>query len=373
MNESLAYILAVSLREIFPGGEIYHIEATPKCFFCDLKFPGNFTASVLSPIEERMRQWIGKQLPFKVLTMVPNNASEMLIHHGDKKLAQQVKTAEGEVSLLQLDRFFFPFEGVPPESTDDIPFFKLVGFWKLRHGIRVLGVGSSHKDDLKGQAQALKGEASPQNRLEEQGYVSWIGEQLVWETPAEHLKAAIKQKILEVYERFDEVTLPELDEKGQKKLFVDWVRTKKRGGVQFQKKRRRFASSEPWDASFPLSDIAWGPVQDPYSLKSYLHLITKFLTIFSFEYEIVAVGRPGTDLEKSLSDLHLKWSSGRGKVPRLEFRVIDRLGRRWTLSTLEWDRKEELVQVTLCVSFERLIALLVENKTLLNRLKQREN
>ncbi len=379
MNQSLAYILAVSLKEIFPAVEIGQIAATPKCFFCDLIFPGNFNAAMMPPIEERMRQWVEKKLPFKALTMMPSNAAQMLLHHGDKKLAQKVKNEAGEVVLLQLDRFFFQFKDEEaPASTDDIPYFKLVCFWPLKKGIRLFGVGAGAKESLKELAQALKAVQNPQKILEDQGYVSWVGEHLIWEPRAEAVKAQIKKKILELCQGFfDEVALPGLDEKEQRKLLLQWVRTRKRGGVRFQEKKLHFALSEsrnepwsePWDPPICLSASAWGSG----NITSYLHLITKFLTIFSFEYEIVSVGKMDADLEKVLKGLHQPWISYRGKTPRLEFQVMDQVGRRWTLSTLEWDRKQELVQVVLCTSFERCIALLADSKTLLNRLKQLEN
>jgi hypothetical protein len=363
MNQSLAYILAASIKELFPAAQIDQIVATPKCFFCDVAFPGEFRAALLPTLEERMREWVRKKLPFKVLTMMPSNATQMLEHHGDKKLAQKIKHEVGEISLLQLDRFFFQIEGEAPTSTGEASHFKLACFWPLKKGIRLLGASGLSKESLKEQVQILKTVQNPQNVLEEQKYISWIGESLIWEPRAEQVKAQIKKKILEIYAGFDEVALPDLDEREQKKLLLEWIRFRKRGGVRFQKKRSTSPVKAAWDVAIAPADQGWG--QGPTT--SYLHLITKFLTMLSFEYEIVSVGTIGADLEKVLHGLHLTWTPYRGKEPRLEFQVVDQLGCRWTLSTLEWDRKGELVQVTLCVSLERCVALLADSKTLLNR------
>ncbi len=237
MNESLSYILAASLKELFPKTEIDQIAATDRCFFCDLKFPEKFDARVLPLLEERMRQWVGKKISFNVVTMMPSNAAQMLEHHGEKKLAQKVKQEEGEVVLLQLDRFFFQLQTAEPKTTNDIPYFKLVSFWPLRNGIRILGVGSGLKEELKEKAHYIKGVQNLQNLLEDQRYISWMGESLIWEPKAQALKAEIQKKILELYAGFDEVELPEVEEREQKKILIDWIQSRKRGGVRFQKKK----------------------------------------------------------------------------------------------------------------------------------------
>ena len=340
---NLAYILAASIRELFPETEVGQVVATGECFFCDVHFSENFNSAMLSQLEERMRAWACKEISLKELTMLPTNAAQMLEHHGDKKLAQKVRQEEGEVVLVQLDRFFFLSDGFV--RIEKKPFFKLVCFWPHKQGVRILGVTASSKEELKEQAQRIKALQNPQHLLEEQKCVSWLGGGLVWEPRAEKFKELLQKKIIEIYSGFDHVCLPEGDEK---KLLIEWIAKRKRGGVRFQIKK--ITSKEAWDSSVAHSDQAWGKAEDEAGLNSYLHLIAKFLTIFNFDYEKVV------------------------KQSRFEFRVKDRLGRFWTLSTLEWNRKTTLVQMSLCVSFERCLGLLADsNETLMNRLKQLEN
>jgi threonyl-tRNA synthetase len=332
MNESLSYILAASLKELFPKTEINHVAATERCFFCDIQFPGDFEVAMLPLLEERMREWIGKKISFHVLTMMPSNAVQMLEHHGQRSLAQKMKQEVGEVVLLQLDRFFFQLQTAIPQTTNDTPYFKLVSFWPLKKGIRILGVGSSVKEELKEKAYLIKEAQNLQNLLEDERYISWIGEYLVWEPKAEALKAEIQKKIKEIYAGFDEVELPDVEARDQKKILTQWIQSRKRGGFLFQKKK--IVSKECWDPSFALSDLGWGKAQDEAELNSYLHLITKFLTIFSFGYQKV------------------------GKGSGFEYNVKDPLGRHWTMSTLQWDKKQGLVQFSLCISLNRCIALM---------------
>lgn len=257
-----------------------------------------------------MRQWVQKGVDVKVMQMLPSNAAEMLGYHGDKKLAAQIRQRDGEVTLVRVDNHFFEVEGEIPEQEE---FFKLVCFWTLRDGVRILGVSGKSKDEVKDKAQQIKKVKNTEELLEELKMVSWIGNQMIWEPKAETLKDQIQQQVLEVYEGFDRVQLPKLDERGQKKILIEWISSRKRGGVQFQENR---------------CDLGWMRGD----ANSCLHLITKFLTIFSFDYE------------------ELKG----------EFYVIDSLGRRWPMSRLQWDRKTGLVQMTLCLSYERCVALLVE-------------
>ncbi len=257
-----------------------------------------------------MRQWVQKKVDVKVMHMLASNAAEMLGFHGDKKLAAQVRQREGEITLVQLENHFFEVDEAPQEQ-DEV--FKLVCFWTLRDGVRILGVSGKSKDDVKEKAQKIKGLKNTQEVLEDLKMVSFLGNHMIWEPKAEALKEQIKKKVLEVYEGFDLVQLPELDEREQKKILIEWITTRKRGGVQFQKNR---------------CDLAW----IKGDANSCLHLITKFLTIFSFDYE---------ELEG-------------------EFYVIDQLGRRWPMSRMQWDRKTGLVQMTLCLSYERCVELLVE-------------
>ncbi len=269
---------------------------------------------VMQHLEERMRQWVRKGIDVKVMHMLPSNAAEMLGFHGDKKLAGKIRQREGEITLVRLENHFFEVGEEIPKQEE---FFKLVCFWTLKDGVRILGVSGKSKDDVKEKAQKIKSLKNTEEVMEDLKMVSWIGNQMVWETKAEVLKDQIQQKVLEVYEGFDRVQLPELDERGQKKILIEWIAQRKRGGIQFQKNR---------------CDLGWMKGD----AKSCLHLITKFLTIFSFDYE---------ELEG-------------------EFYVRDQLGRRWPMSRLEVDRKTGLVQMTLCLSYERCVALLVEKDIL---------
>lgn len=371
MSSSLSYLLAVALRELFPAAEIGQIEATDSCFFCDCLFPDSFTPVMMSLLEERMRNWVSKKISFQSFEMMPTNAAQFLNHHGEPKLAEQVRHEDHLVTLLQIDRFFFQMKGQAPLTTADHLLFKLVCFWPLRRGIRILGTSGASKDQLKERAQVLKRAPNLQKKLEELKLVSWVESQLIWESKGEALKDLLSKKILQLYREWDRVYIPV--DGDLKKILIDWLRHRKRSGFQLQKKRLSSSSSEPWDTPIATADLSWGRVQD---INSFLHIITKFLTILPFDYEVICVAKPGEHLEQALRAHQIRWKLRSGRSSQLEFRVIDQLGRQWPMSSLEWDQKNELVQMTLCASFERCIALWIEARdieTILNRLETLEN
>ena len=364
-----AYLLAISLRELFPQAEILQVQSTPSCFFCDVQFPGEFNFTIMGFLEERMRAWVAKKEAFKVFEMVSNNAAQFLEHQGEKRLGKELRGKKDLITLIQLDRFFFQLDGEPPRSTNDFSFVKLACFWNLKNGIRILGTGSNSKEKLKEIIQQLKTQKDPQKRLEELGLVSWIENQLVWEAKAELLKDLLRKKIMTLYHGFDRVSIAVSS--GLEDILVDWLR--KRGkGFQFREKVLQWVSQEPWDSPVVFIDQSWGKIEE---LTSFLQLATKFLTMLKLDYQVVGIGKIVGKAKELIDLCFSSWNSEKGSPSRLELRAVDRLGRKWKISSLEWNQKLGFVQMSLCVSLERCIALMVDRfevdsmETLLNRLK----
>jgi hypothetical protein len=321
-------------------------------------------------LEERMRAWVAKKETFKVFEMVPSNGAQFLDHHGERGLARLIRKEKELVALLQLDRFFFRLEGEAPRATNDSSFFKLVCFWNLKNGIRILGTGSSSKEKLKELVLHLKAQKDPQKKLEELGVVGWIQNQLIWEVNGENLKDLLRKKIMTLYHEFDRVFIATSSD--LTKILIDWVGQRKRRGFQFREKMIPAVSQEPWDSSLVLMDHSWGKVEE---ITSFLHLATKFLTMLKLDYQLIGVGKISAQVKKIIDACVSSWTLQKGHASRLEFQVVDSLGRAWKMSTLEWNEKQNLLQMSLCVSFERCIALLVDQledgsiKTVLDRLK----
>ena len=149
------------------------------------------------------------------------------------------------------------------------------------------------------------------------------------------------------------------DEIERKKILMDWIRLGKGKAVQFQEKKLQQCLQEPWDAPFSRSDQSWGPLEE---INSFLHIITKFLKILAFDYQVVSVGKMDLSLKKALDAHKLPIVSKRsiGNRSQLEFWVIDRLGQKWMISFLQVDQKSKIVEMTVCLSLERCIALMAD-------------
>ncbi|MGR3973453.1 MAG: hypothetical protein QRY72_02615 [Candidatus Rhabdochlamydia sp.] len=367
---SPSYLLSIALQELFPKVDILHTEATESAFFCDFIFPGEFTSPILNLLEERMRAWIAKKHPFHFMEMMASNGAQFLAHHGDKKLSLEIKKEPGVVALLQLDRFFFKADSLRPQTSGDYPFIKLITFYPIKKGIRLLGTAGESKEELKLRVQKLKTVEDLQQKLEAEQLVSWIGPCLIWEPKAERLKASLRKLIQELYHSFEEI-FPSVD--GLKpSFFKEWSLRRASPGFLFEPVKQVKSSSEPWDALLTWRDLSWGREE---SINSFLHIIAQFLKILQFEYEVVGTGLFKTHVKEALKSYFPSWKEIKGKPRRLEFFITDRLGRKWLMSLIEWDLKEDLVQMTLCTSFERWIALMIESmtiETVLNRLKRLE-
>ncbi|CAM0117178.1 hypothetical protein [Rhabdochlamydiaceae symbiont of Dictyostelium giganteum] len=364
---SASYLLPIALQELFPKIEILHVEATESAFFCDFIFNGEFTAPILNLLEERMRAWIAKKEPFHFMEMMASNGSEFLAHHGDKKLSLEVRKEQGLVALLRLDRFFFKAGAMQPESTDDYPFIKLISFYPLKTGIRLIGTGALSKDALKVQVQKLKNVENIQQKLESLGLVSWCGNTLIWEAKAEQIKALLKANLTHLYHGFEPVFIA--SDVVKPLFFKEWSEKHSSCGFLFEPVKQAISSPEPWCNPFSWHDLSWGREE---SVNSFLHIIAQFLKILHFEYEVICTGLLKVHVKEALKAHFPSFKEVKGKPRRLEFFVRDRLGRKWLMSSIEWDMKYDLIQMTVCASFERCIALMIESltiETVLNRLK----
>jgi threonyl-tRNA synthetase len=99
---------------------------------------------------------------------------------------------------------------------------------------------------------------------------------------------------------------------------------------------------------------------DEASVISFLQIIAKFLTIFSFEFEVVIVGKISKLLRDAVKKVGFKTTSEQGEFSWIEFRLQDGLGRSWAGPRMWHEMKAGVVTGSLFYSLERFVALLVE-------------
>ncbi len=289
-------------------------------------------------LEERMRALVKKDIPIQVFEMIPSNATAFLKHHGNREIA----AGDGLVEIFQIDRFAGLSPGTPLESTGQLKFFKLLDFQKMDGSIRIIGSAAPLKSPQSYPISEL--------RLLEKCPGGWL-----WLPRGEVVKKILFEKIRPA--GLDYISTPGVSEKELMACHGAYGK----GSFEWIKKPLLGKGEELVDPSFGWTDRAYLPLTEE-NVISFLQNITKFLKIFTFDLEIVFMGKPvkmvRNALEKSELGFHTKWHTERGDSSAVVFLVEDNLGRKWEMSRLGWDKTT--VVLSLFHSLERFVTLLVE-------------
>ncbi len=355
---SCSVILAAAMGDLFPAAQIQNFQATEKCFYCDVIFPFAFESEMIPLLEERMRGWVMKDLPFKSLEMMPSNAAQFLKHQGNAYAAESVRYDPDVVQIIQLDRFAGRSPGEPLEATGEVKFFKLVAPQKHGKRIRLIGTAALSKDDLKQQVKACKEIADHLSLIEGKLLAPCLGGWL-WLPKGEALKKNILEKAFQLFSGIDPITTPATNDKELILCHSSYVKASGKGSFEVLKMHLGGEGLELFDPAFGVVDRAFLPGREE-SVISFLQIITKFLKIFAFDYEVVIVGKTAKILREALKKLEIETTSERGEQPGIEFLISDDLGRMWTGPRISHDEKTGVVQLSLFNSLERFVALLVE-------------
>ncbi|HVX00069.1 MAG TPA: His/Gly/Thr/Pro-type tRNA ligase C-terminal domain-containing protein [Candidatus Babeliaceae bacterium] len=333
---SCSMVLAAALGELFPDAKVLSMQATEKCFFCDIAFPFTFEDEMLPLLEERMRRWIKKNLPFQQLEMLPSNAVKFFEHHGNSHAAFFAQRETGLVRILQLDRFVGKSPGKSLASTGLVKFFKLVQAEVYGSWIRILGVSASSKQDL-------KSPRLPSSHLKLVQELSLLTPSLdgwIWLPRGEILKKVLIERVCQDFSGIDPISTSALSDKELVLCHARYLEKTKRGSIEFLKRPLDGEGRELLDPAVGTVDRLFLPFQEE-SIISFLQIITKFLKIFAFEHEEV------NPVKRGLKKPH-------------EIELIDALGRSWKGPSLWLEEKTKMVGLSLFHSLERFIALLVE-------------
>ena len=301
---------------------------------------------MLSLLEERMRDWVKKNLPIKTLEMLPANALQFLQHHGCP--CPDIIHEKNLVKLVQLDRFAGKAPGKTLKTTGEVKLFKLVSVEIEGKSLRLIGTAALSKEELKERVAALKELPNASKLAEELGVMS--GD--VWLPRGEAIKKILVERF---FEGFNLITTPALNAK-ELLLYHSQL-----GSGNYELLKTNLAGPfsirgrELFDPMVGTIDRLFLPFSQE-SIISFLQIITKFLKIFAFDYEGVIVGKPAKLLQGALSEVKLL--SKRGEEPGIEFWIPDALGRAWMGPRISWNDK--VLTLSLFHSMERCLALLLE-------------
>lgn len=356
---SCSVILAAALNDLFPAAQIRSCQATEKYFFCDVVFPFVFESEMIPLLEERMRSWVKKDLPFKVLEMMPANAAQFLKHQGNAFAAESVRHDSGLVEIIQLDRFAGRSPGEPLDTTGEVEFFKLVPPQLHGKWIRLIGTAALSKDDLKQQVKAGKELPDHLKLIEQHKFLAPCPGGWLWLPTGEIFKKVLIEKTFQLFSGIDPITTPASNDKELILCHSEYVKASGRGSREVVKMFLGGEGVELLDPVTGIVDRAFLPGREE-SIISFLQIITKFLKIFAFDYEVVIVGKTAKILREALKKLEIESTLERGEQPGIEFLIPDALGRMWTGPRISYDEKRGLVQLSLFHSLERFVALFLE-------------
>lgn len=358
---SCSVILAAALRDLFPAAQVRSFQATEKYFYCDVIFPFTFESEMIPLLEERMKGWVKKDLPFKQLEMMPANAAQFLKHQGNNHAAEAVRRASGTVEIIQLDRFAGLSPGESLESTGEVKFFKLIPPQLHGNWMRLIGTSALSKDDLKLQVKDCKELPDHLSLVQEMKLLVPCPGGWLWLPKGEALKKNLIEKAFQLFSGIDPISTPASNDKDLILCHSAYIKASGRGSCEVLKMDLGGEGIELLDPVRGCVDRVFLPGREE-SVISFLQIITKFLKIFPFDYEVVIVGKTAKILREALKKLEIESTQERGEQPSIEFLISDALGRMWTGPRISYDEKTGLVQLSLFHSLERFVALLVEKR-----------
>ena len=308
-----------------------------------------------------MKSWIKKDLSFKQLDMMPANAAQFLKHHNNRHAAEIVRGQPGIAEIVQLDNFAGLSPGPTLETTGGVKFYKIASVQHQGSWIRLIGTAAFSKDELKTQVKTLKNLPTHLALVREKQLLMSTPQGWIWLPKGETFKKKILDKAFQLFSGIDLITTPAVDEKELALCHEAYVKATGRGSAEVVKMSLGGSGLELMDTAQGVIDRVFLPRSEE-SVISFLQVITTFLKIFPFDYEVVTVGNPAKILRGALKKSQIKSSEENGEKSGIEFLLSDALGRMWTGPRIFCDDKAGLVGLSLFYSLERFVALLLEKQ-----------
>ena len=342
LRRSAAEILAAAVFEMFPGVELRGGAETYSGFFYDFFFPHPIHPELHLQIEEKMRQIVREKREIKDLEMVGTSAKAFLKSLNLTALAKQVE-GSALFSLVQIGSFVDLSSGIHVKNSAEIACFKLFPPILLEEkGMRILGAAEESKENLKeflkkNSAYAKKrheviGAAKGFWRIQDEGVV-WLPEGL---KAREKMTSCLKENLFP----------GALELSGPKSV----------DRLSFHKKILQEMGLETVLEVFDIEgfpdEIEPAGFFDPVEGKkiqittsfknviSLLQSIRKTLNILGFTLKEIQLSgskrhvKGATFLKNALNEQALPFQEVKGSegFPRIDFIVLDGLGRPWSFA-----------------------------------------
>ncbi|MGC2595301.1 MAG: His/Gly/Thr/Pro-type tRNA ligase C-terminal domain-containing protein [Rhabdochlamydiaceae bacterium] len=401
LNQTAALLLAAAVSELFPDTSMIGGQGTPDYFYQDFVFPFEFKPEFLPLIEERMRLIIREKRGVRSFEMMPSNAAELMRHHHQTIVAEQLKQIQrATVEMGQIGDFiaFFPQTLMKGLS---IPFFKVLEGDSREVSVgkatRIIGAACDDKETLK--QIAKQPSISSQSHLKLAPAIDFcapMGEEGMWYWCPKGEQ--VRQQWIEwwraecVKQNFDLIASPTpfIDKGGEESISHSHREYFLRFGKEKIAEMALISNGDYSDLSLGLfspktffGDRIHRFCSDEKLLEeciSSLPFILKIPKILGFKFEIVlSVSSEGAKrakakgalllrqvLEKTGLDYTLEKEYRVGTLASIDIQIADSLGRRWTGPFLRIPDiampigKGSMVILSAFGSLERMCALLLE-------------
>lgn len=165
LRHSSSHVLAQAVKELFPEAKLGIGPAIADGFYYDFAVKTPFTQDDLKVIENRMRQIVGKDLPFIKKVVGKEEALKSFEDLGENLKIELIdEMGDDEVTLYQQGSFVDFCRGPHVEKTGDLKAFKLLSvasaYWRgdeKRESLqRIYGTAFGDEDQLKRFLEALE-------------------------------------------------------------------------------------------------------------------------------------------------------------------------------------------------------------------------
>jgi len=359
-------LLAASLKDLFPTVKQIDFQGTKKYFFADFILPFSINKEVLLLLEERMREWVKRDVPIHFLEMTSSNAVEFLLHHRDFFNAEKQMGTNALIPLIQVDHFVGKcpqncFKG-SLKSTGEIPFFKLLDLRKEDFWIRVVGMSETSKKTFKVRLEEYPLQKSHLHFLKELELFKSYEGKWVWSRRGTLLKAILLHRIVKEFARVDRIITPTLQERERISYHRSYFRDVGRDSMELFNALLYGDNRELLASSSGLSLMLF--CFQEKNIFYFLQITVRLLKLFFFDFEIVSTERINPflreALEKLVSEEQVEVVFTQNGEQSITFRVQDHLGRHWRGPCLRYEKREGVFILSFFESLEQLIALMLE-------------
>lgn len=171
LRHSAAEVMACALLDLFPDTQLLRGGLTNYGFFYEAVFVRPINQNYIQQIEERIRAIVTADLPVRSMTMMRQNAVDLLRHNGQHLRAELLAQGNGQfVEIFQIDEFCDPAPAPYIESTKQVAATKILSIQANDRNeretvTRIEGIVSFDKSDLKKQVKLVEEAKKRDHRL----------------------------------------------------------------------------------------------------------------------------------------------------------------------------------------------------------------